>query len=72
MLVYKKENVEFALQIIDELGIFIEYEEDETMQALSEKEKINVMLETLKNLGLKLGDDFSCKKVYLKFKKDNI
>ena len=41
------------------------------MKNLSEYEKINLMKNNLSNLGLKLGDDFSCKKVYMKFLKEN-
>lgn len=70
MIVYKKDNIEFAIQIIDGLGIFIEYEEDESMKNLSEYEKINLMKNNLKNLGLNLGTDYSCKKVYMKFLKE--
>lgn len=68
--VYSKSNVEFAVQVIDDLGIFIEYEEDDTMKGLSENEKIAVMLNNLKNIGLNIGKDYSCKKVYLKFQKE--
>ena len=71
MIIYKKDEVAFAVQIIDVLGIFIEYEEDETMINLSEYEKIKLMLDNLNNIGLKLGDDFSCKKVYMKYLKEN-
>ena len=71
LLIFKKGNIEFAVQIIDNLGIFIEYEEDDTMKDLNKLEKINFMINTLKSLGLKIGDDFSSKKVYLKFKKDH-
>ena len=71
MIIYKKDEVAFAVQIIDGLGIFIEYEEDETMINLSEYEKIKLMLDNLNNIGLKLGDDFSCKKVYMKYLKEN-
>lgn len=71
MLIYTKENIEFALQIVDGLGIFIEYEEDDTMLGLDEYAKIKHMADTLRRLGLKLGDDLSCKKVYLKFKREH-
>jgi len=71
MIVYKKDNLEFALQIIDGLGVFIEYEEDDSMKTLSEYEKINLMKSNLLSLGLNLGEDYSCKKVYMKFLKEN-
>lgn len=70
MLIFKKDKIHFALQIIEDLGIFIEYEEQDHMKDLSEQEKIDTMLEDLHKVGLNLGNDFSCKKVYMKFKKD--
>ncbi len=73
LIVYQRGKNEFAVQIIDGLGIFIEYEEDETMHQLeNEYQKIEEMVRRLKNLGLKLGNDYSCKKVFMKFKKDNL
>lgn len=70
--VYKKGDIEFAVQHIDGLGTFIEYEEDATMTNLkTPDEKIEYMLNILKGVGLKIGEDFSCKKVYMKFKKEN-
>lgn len=64
---YKKEETEFALQVIDGLGVFIEFEENDTMKNMNEHEKFNHMSNILKGLGLKLGEDFSVKKVYMKF-----
>lgn len=29
------------------------------------------LLQTLKDVGLRFGEDFSCKKVYIKFKREN-
>lgn len=68
---YRKHNIEFAVQVIEGLGNFIEYEEDSSMKNLSEYEKINLMIKKLKNLGLNLGNDYSCKKVHMKFLNDN-
>lgn len=71
LIIYQKEKSEFAVQVVDGLGVFIEYEEDETMAHLeNEYQKIEEMVKRLKNLGLKLGDDYSCKKVFMKFKKE--
>lgn len=70
--VYKKGDIEFAVQHINGLGTFIEYEEDDTMSNLkTPDEKIEYMLNILRGVGLKIGEDFSCKKVYMKFKKEN-
>ena len=64
-VVYEKAGMEICLQQVDNLGIFIEYEEDESVAGMSDEEKINLMKNNLKHIGLKLGEDFSCKKVYM-------
>ena len=69
MYCFKKEDMEFAVQVIDDLGVFIEYEEDEIIAHLKPEEKINVLLEKVKSLGLKIGADYSVKKVYEKLMK---
>ena len=56
----------FDLQIIEDLGTFIEYEEDQSMKDLSAKAKFNLMQNNLQKLQLNLGKDFSCKKVFMK------
>lgn len=71
MYIYNKDNMEFAVQIVDGLGIFIEYEEDESVAGLATEEKISQMLGKIKNLGFDIGDDYSVKKVYEKFLIDN-
>lgn len=71
LLVFVNDKFGFAIQIVDGLGTFIEYEETESIKHLSEQEKINSMLGDLKNLGINFGSDYSCKKPYMKFKKDN-
>ena len=63
--VYRKGELSFALQDVEGLGIFIEYEEDETMNGLSPNQKIDFMKDIVNNLGLKLGEDYSVKKPYL-------
>ena len=63
--VYKKGDICFALQCITNLGIFIEYEEDKTMEKLTIDEKIKLMKHYIQNLGLKLGKEYSCKKVFM-------
>ena len=71
LYVFKKGTTEFSVQVVEDLGIFIEYEENGSMSGLSAQEKINYMLNEIKKLGIKVGDDFSCKKIFLKFKKEN-
>lgn len=68
--IYQKGNMLFTLQIIENLGIFIEYEEDESMKNLNVQEKRDYMISALKSLNLKLGDDYSCKKVYMLLQKN--
>ena len=63
--VYQKGNTEFVVQIIKDLGIFIEYEETPDMVNLPAKEKFNYMVDAIKKIGLKIGNDFSCKKVFM-------
>ena len=68
MTVFKKGKIQFAMQEVENLGTFIEYEEDDDMKDMSEYEKIELLLSRLRDIGLELGDDYSCKKVYMKFK----
>ena len=68
MYIFSKGEICFAVQVVEDLGIFIEYEETKSIQNLSEKEKIEKMYIDLKELGLQLDTDYSSKKVYLKFK----
>ena len=69
MIIYSNNKVEFALQIVENLGVFIEFEETEEISSWSEKDKINYLVNYLKSLGLNLGKDFSCKKPYMMLNK---
>lgn len=71
MYIFSKGEICFAVQVVEDLGIFIEYEETKSIQNLSEKEKIDKMYSDLKKLGLQLDTDYSSKKVYLKFKRNS-
>ena len=66
--IYENDEMKICLQMVDGLGTFIEYEEDEAVYGLTDEEKIKIMAEKLKGLGLKLGEDFSCKKVDMMLK----
>ena len=68
---FENDKFGFAIQVVDGLGTFIEYEETESIKHLPEQEKINSMLADLKSLGINFGSDYSCKKPYMKFKKEN-
>ena len=70
-IVFSKDGVVFVLQDIEDLGVFIEYEEDESMSNMTDEEKFRYMQDYLTGLNLNLGADFSCKKVYMKFLKEN-
>lgn len=65
-ITYSNGTMCFDLQIIEDLGTFIEYEEDQLMKDLSAKAKFNLMQNNLQKLQLNLGKDFSCKKVFMK------
>lgn len=65
--VFKKGQIEFVVQEVEDLGNFIEYEENETMVDMNFKQKIDYMYSQIKNLDLNLGTDLSCKKVYMKY-----
>ena len=64
-IVLKKGIMQFCLQIIDGLGVFIEYEESLVHRGLTSEAKYRVLVEELKLLNIKLGSDFSCKKPYM-------
>lgn len=65
MTIYSNGKICFALQEVEDLGNFIEYEEEEYMKDMSEQEKMDLMYTHLKSLNLELGNDLSCKKLYL-------
>ena len=56
---------EIALQLVDDLGIFIEAEEDSSIANLSEEQKLDYLKNKIAAFGFKLGDDYSCKKPYM-------
>lgn len=66
-LAYEKlfQKMEMAVQDVENLGIFIEYEEDESVSGLPVSEKINKMKENLKDFGFVLGDNYGCKKPFM-------
>lgn len=72
LFIYKKDEKELCVQDVDGLGIFIEYEEDPSYKNLKADEKIILMINYLKDLNLILGEDFFCKKVYMKYSNKNL
>ena len=67
---YKNEEMEIMVQYVDDLGVFIEYEEDTSVEHLETEQKLEAMVEKLKSIGLRMGTDFSVKKAYEKFVND--
>ena len=67
LYVFRQGSTEFAVQDVADLGIFIEYEEDETMTGMTTQAKMDYMYAALQKLHLPLGSDRSCKKAYLKY-----
>ena len=65
LTIFRKGDFEFALQFVEGLGLFIEYEEDESVAGFEPEEKIEKMIEKLSSLGLKLGKDYACKKPFM-------
>jgi len=63
--VYGNSDFSITIQIIKGLGSFIEFEENESMKGMENKDKFDYMVSIVNSLGLKLGDDYSCKKVFM-------
>lgn len=51
-------------------GTFVEIEEYDSIKEKSNEEKFKILCEFVKSLGFKLGDDFSCKKIYMLYNKN--
>lgn len=71
---YNYENFEFydgekyvVLQDVKGLGLFMEIEDYKSIESQSAEEKYNTLSNLAKSFGLYLGNDFSCKKVYMKY-----
>ena len=71
LISFKKGDICFDIQVIENLGIFIECEEFEAIQDLSVKQKLEYLIKIVSSLNLKLGADYSCKKVLMLIKKPN-
>lgn len=67
---YQKENLVFDVHCVKDLGVFIECEDNETMNGLTSEQKFEQLSNIIKSLNLKIGADFSCKKVFMKFKNE--
>lgn len=67
--VYKKGNIELLIQHVNGLGTFIELEEYDSIKNKKDIEKFEILTSIINSLNLPIGNDFSCKKPYLYFKK---
>lgn len=63
--VFKYNNSEVLLQDVENLGIYLEIEEDQTISNLPLKQKREKLIEILKSTKLNTGSDYSIKKAYL-------
>ena len=67
VIVYKKGDIEFAFQDVENLGLLLEYEslkdynDSSSSEILNEKKK---MLEEIRSYNIEVSDDFDIKKAY--------
>ena len=68
---YKKGEITIILSDVEGLGNFIEVEEYPSISNLVETEKIDILKQYIKSFNFNIGNDFSCKKVYMLYQKNN-
>lgn len=66
---YKKGEITIILSDVEGLGNFIEVEEYPSISNLVETEKIDILKQYIKSFNFNIGNDFSCKKVYMLYQK---
>ncbi|MBR3211198.1 MAG: hypothetical protein IKF71_04605 [Bacilli bacterium] len=67
VIVYKRGNVELAFQLVEDLGLLVEYESTRDFQDVSKEEILaekQKMLQELKSYQLEVSDDYDVKKAY--------
>ena len=67
VVVYEKDGIEFAFQVVEDLGTLIEYEnksdfEGKTLDEINSVKK--KMFEKIKNTGIKISNEIDVKKAY--------
>ena len=62
---YKKGEISIIVQYVEDLGVFVEIEEFNSIKDKSDKEKFGILKDIVNALKLPLGSDFSCKKPYM-------
>ena len=73
MTIYKKDNMELCLQDVENLGLLLEYENENDFSNSSPKEIIKEkkkMLKELSTVGLNISKDYDIKKAYELVKKE--
>lgn len=67
----KGETVVIAGTVKGLEGSFIEIEEYPSIKGYSETEKFNILCDLVNSFGFKIGEDYSCKKIYMLYEKNN-
>lgn len=67
-LVFVKDGVSILVQKVENLGIFLEMEEYAGQKG-SAQEKFEQLVRIVKQFGFNLGNDYSCKKIYMLYNK---
>lgn len=62
---YKKGEISIIVQYVEDLGVFVEIEEFNSIKDKSDKEKFGILKDIVNALKLPLDSDFSCKKPYM-------
>ncbi|MGI5842313.1 MAG: hypothetical protein ACOX6H_03385 [Christensenellales bacterium] len=69
---YEKDGIIYSIQDVENLGLFVEVEEYESIKHLSAQEKLAEMQKIVKNLPLKTGAEHNCKKPYMLLQKNGV
>ena len=73
VIVYANDGIEFAFQIVENLGTLIEFENESDFEGKT-LEEINIvkqkMFEKIKNTGIKISNEIDVKKAYELIKKN--
>ncbi len=67
VVVYKKDDIEFAFQQVEGLGLLLEYESTKDFDGVDSEEILDVkkrMLDEIRSYQLDVSDDFDIKKAY--------
>ena len=62
---YKKGEITLNLQYVENLGVFVEIEEFESIKDKTDTEKFSILKDIIKSFNLPMGNDYSCKKPFM-------